>query len=83
MPPAVAQFFAGSIRLLSVLAVGFIEFTSRIYYVAALRVCKRGAGVSGCSQSIERIEYHVRGIMRWLSQTKNLAVLNSPVDISL
>jgi hypothetical protein len=30
-----------------VLAVGFIEITSRIYYVAALRVCKCGAGVTG------------------------------------
>lgn len=45
MPPAVAQFFAGSIRLLSVLAVRFIELTSRIYYVAALRVCTQGIGV--------------------------------------
>jgi len=36
----------GSIRLLSLLAVGFIELTSRIYYVAILWVCKRGVWVT-------------------------------------
>jgi len=36
----------GSIGLLSVLAVEFFELTSRVYYVAVLRVCKWGTGVS-------------------------------------
>jgi len=44
VPPAETQFFADSIRSLSALAVGFIELTSRAYYVAALRIRKRGAG---------------------------------------
>jgi hypothetical protein len=35
----------GSILLISMLAVRFLELTSPVYYVAALWVCKRGAGL--------------------------------------
>ena len=34
--------YRGSIRSFSILAVVFIGLTSRAYYVAMLRVCKRG-----------------------------------------